>query len=163
MGQVVAARGRSNQGWNTPPWLLELVAQVGPIALDPCPSDGGLWDGLTSKWFDPDAGADERYLVYVNPPWRQAARWVAKCAEEAGRTRGGEVIYVGPASTETKYFHDWIMPTADRVCFLRGRVAFVDPATGEVGKSPPCGVMVVYWGPRGDEFEAVFGPRGWVW
>ncbi len=189
MGQIVAAKAESFQGWVTPPEILELVRAVGPIGLDPCTSSGNPTDAVCGcvgsrealAWYGDDLrlstndglGIDWRAeahdleewghstLIYVNPPWKEAARWVAKCAAEAAK--GCEIIYLGPAATDAKYFHELILPTAERVCLWRGRVAFLDPRTGKRGDRPTGGVMLAYWGPNGDRFEEVFGPRGAVW
>ncbi len=164
MPQVVKATGASAQTWVTPEWVLDLVRQIGPIGLDPATSAENptraattfteTEDGLKQAW----AG---RGLVFVNCPWRTTYKWAAKCAAEAAK--GSEIVLLAPASTETAWFHDSILPNAERICLLRGRVAFVDSVTGVPGTAPPCGVLLAYFGPNGSRFEDVFGTKGWVW
>jgi len=80
----------------TPKWFLSgLVAVAGlPLRLDPCADPT---NHVGAKYYytgDPDDGLAADWaiggLVYVNPPYADLARWLAKCAFEGKR---GALIY----------------------------------------------------------------------
>ena len=60
----------------------------------------------------------------MNPPYgREIGRWVKKASE----ARGGVVVCLLPARTDTKYFHEYIYnnPKAE-IRFIKGRLKFGD-------------------------------------
>lgn len=154
------------QDWQTPPEFLRLVRDVFgcQIGLDPCtvdsnPTRAGTFmtpkeDGLSAAW----AGACP---VFMNPPYgREIGLWTQHLAGHA-YSSAFEAIALLPARTDTKWWHRDVT-TAAAVCFLRGRVRFVDALTGKqqgAGKFPSA---VPYWGPATDRFRSVFGKLGWI-
>lgn len=145
----------ANDGWNTPPEVLEHVRRmVGKIGLDPCSNASSVvgartsWDvhadGLPRPW----AGHGS---VFVNPPYSDALpHWIAKCRNEAAE--GVEILALVPARTDTGWFRNVLSSPAE-VCLWRGRIRFLGaphPATFPSA--------MIYWGPRGDAFRTVFKP-----
>src|SRR5690606_37002574 len=130
--------------WCTPEEVLNLVYTVGDIALDPCSNDHSIVvskrfntpeqeNGLALEWsaIAQEAGGG---LVFVNPPYgREISKWVKKCVIESAR--GAEIIALVGARTETKWFQEWIFPTAQSVCFWKGRITFID-GTGQGRVNP---------------------------
>ncbi len=151
--------------YRTPEWFLDLVRRFNngdQIGLDPCttrPNPVGARafytkadNGLVLPWHGWG-------LVFVNCPYSSPnlQLWVTKAAREAV-TRKVEVILLVPATPATSWWQDRIA-RADRICLPRKRIAFVRPS-GRVAPSPRHDSAVVYWGPRGDDFELVFGELG---
>ena len=168
------ASGRDD--WQTPPHVLELVRSVAPIALDPCTSESNPTGARTHVWWPNGDGlafdwASTGGLVYVNPPYSQIRKWLAKCAAES--TRGAEIIALVPARTDTRAWHESVT-TADAICFWRGRLQFIDAATGKpaqvwsaakqrfVDAAAPFPSALVYWGWSSERFARVFEGRGMV-
>lgn len=168
--------------WETPLHVLELVRQVGPIALDPCttilnstgarviytdpqivvgpPPPGVAWapDGLDelNSWVAP--AITHEGLVFCNPPYGSGiSAWIKRCAEV--RRAGVEAIALVPARTDTSWWHALCAPpVADAVCFWRGRLTFVGaPAPA------PFPSALVYWGPNRFRFADVFADVGLIW
>jgi phage N-6-adenine-methyltransferase len=72
-------------------------------------------DGLSKRW------APER--CWLNPPYgRQMPQWMRKAYEES--LNGALVVALVPASTDTRWWHDWIEGKAE-VRFVKGRIKFV--------------------------------------
>lgn len=99
--------------WATPPDVYEALNEEFSFDFDPCPLDGEV-DGLSplfSEW------KDKR--VFCNPPYnRNFGAWL---------TRGLEAeiaVFLIPARTDTRWFHDIVMPNAKEIRFLRGRLKF---------------------------------------
>lgn len=162
--------------YRTPVTILGLTRQVGPIGLDPATTDdnpiGATYfftpkdDGLALGW----AGHG---LVFVNPPYgRSLRKWTLKMSQQA-KEKGVEIVALIPARVGTKWFQTNVAPTANKICFWRGRLVFLEEQTdGTWGpaRSPKTGKItpaafdsaVVYWGPNQDKFVEVFGKFGWI-
>lgn len=155
--------------WQTPESFLELVRQVGPIALDPCtvaenPTGAANWfspeegyDGLEACWrtaqFDRGTGISRPGIVYVNPPYgRELPRWMSKCTIEA--ILGAEILALVPARPDTRWFQS-AARSATAVLFWSGRIKF----RGAKAHAPfPSAVF--YWGAREKLFRDAFSERG---
>lgn len=69
-------------------------------------------DGLSQSW--------DNEIVWCNPPYgRSLKHWVKKASE----SKGGKVVMLIPARTDTSYFHDYILGKAE-IRFIRGRLKF---------------------------------------
>lgn len=69
-------------------------------------------DALTKSW--------DNEIVWCNPPYgRELHKWV----EKASRARGGQVVMLIPARTDTRYFHEYIYGKAE-IRFIKGRLKF---------------------------------------
>jgi site-specific DNA-methyltransferase (adenine-specific) len=86
---------------------------------DPCPLDG-TGDGLLplfSEW--------KGKRVFCNPPYGSGlGEWLKRGLE------ADVAIFLVPARTDTKWFHDIAMPNAREIRFLRGRLKFGNATTG---------------------------------
>ena len=167
-----ARTGTGRDDWATPPELVTAIARKLDVrfALDTaceshnaiegvravCAVDRGA-DGLTTDWvmslyLTREAAPDHRDAAWCNPPYSQIRLWLAKCAHEGQRCR---VVALIPARTDTRAWHESVMPSAHRVLLLKGRVRFAGAATGA-----PFPSAVVEWLPG-----ATGGPRvaSWDW
>lgn len=151
-----ALRSSSSDDWCTPQCVLDRVYRVGRVALDPCSNASSIvraeqhimlpQDGLTAPW-----RVDG--LVYVNPPYSrlQQRKWLSRCAAHPG-----EVIALVPARTDTQAWHEFA-PTADAICYWRGRLRFVDAPA-----SAPFPSALLYWGTEDLRFMHAFKSAGLV-
>lgn len=128
VGRMRAETREGNDRWCTPHEVLELVRQVGPIALDPCGdpddvvgaalsvrlADGD--DGLAVEW----GGLGGEGLVYVNPPYSDPEPWVRKAIDEADRA-----VLLLPANPDVGWFHAICRSPRATVLLLEGRLAFL--------------------------------------
>ncbi len=151
--------------WQTPGEILELVRQVGPIALDPCtsadnPTGARMFfteeqDGLGFHW--PDFLRCEGDVVYANPPYGRAlAPWSVQFVFQGPLIAKelGHLITLTPARTDTGWY-DALATSCDALCEWRGRVTFrgaPHPA--------PFPSALAYWGPRPYLFADIFAPYG---
>jgi len=155
--------------WQTPPWIIERVTRIEPIALDPCAAKkvaqhfgecniDEVADGLSVSWHPLVApGA----LVYVNPPYSRGnlPAWTKKCADEA--ERGLQVVTLIPSRTGERWFAEQVWDRAQAACFLLGRIAFIDPETGEEASGTGrFSSVVVYYGAHRDRFLDAFEGAG---
>ena len=128
--------------WMTPPQIINRVYEEyadGPKSamFDPCPENwDGEVDGLAIDW-------PLNRLVFVNPPYSEMAAWSAKIAEQAAR--GVTIALLIPVRTDTRYFHDHLLPNLHCIELLKGRVKFIHPETLESGKAAPFPSMIVYF------------------
>lgn len=133
--------------WETPADLFAELDEEFRFELDPCaatpetaktpafftPSD----DGLSQPW--------GRKRVFVNPPYGRALPgWLSKAWEEA-QYNGATVVMLLPTRTDTKWFHEYVMPHASEVRFIEGRVKYRNPDTGLEAPAPFPSMIVVFY------------------
>ncbi len=116
--------------WPTPARFYEELNKEFNFNFDPCPL-GGDEDGRSTLFSD---WKDKR--IFCNPPYgpeipKFLARW-----------QDPEVaVFLIPARTDTRWFHDICLPFASEIRFIRGRLRFGD------GKYPaPFPSMLVIFG-----------------
>lgn len=163
----------SSEYWCTPETILgPLRDKLGQIVLDPCSNGYSTvradyeWippehNGLTEEWLPTAKGG----LVFVNPPYGRkiTGLWTRKIANEVAN--GCEVVALLPARTDTRWFHSLTQGThkwAPSVCFIKGRIKFVDGLTGLVGTSAPFPSCLVYFGRQVSAFEDLGARLGLV-
>ena len=109
-----------SDNWATPKDLYEKLNKEFFFNFDPCPLNTGIItpdnDGLLVEW----GGRN-----FINPPYSRKLKesFVIKAIEES--SKGNLCVMLLPVSTSTKLFHDYILPNAKDIRFLRGRVPFI--------------------------------------
>lgn len=105
--------------WATPPDVYAALNSEFRFDYDPCPLDGDT-DGLAPLWSE---WRGKR--VFCNPPYGPGiGDWLRRGLE------ADLAVFLIPARTDTRWFHDIVMPNASEVRFLRGRLKFGDAKTG---------------------------------
>lgn len=109
--------------WSTPLDLFNILNAEFSFNLDPCSSDLNFLcenhftkidNGLVQNW--------SGYNVFCNPPYSDIKNWVKKCYDEFLKNNTLIVLLI-PARTDTKYFHEYILPYAE-IRFIKGRLRF---------------------------------------
>lgn len=132
---TVAPDGAAGDEWYTPQWLLDLL---GPIDLDPCWSPDSLVkserviskaagnDGLADRWIR--TGCE---VVFCNPPFSNASKWLAKASEEGDHKPRWSVrqvvVVLVPAYPGDGPWDRCVWPSARFVGWIRGRMTFRNP------------------------------------
>lgn len=123
--------------WATPQAFFDELNAEFKFNLDPCATRE---NAKCTKFYDKkDNGLIRnwhRMRVFMNPPYgRTIGKWVKKASE----VRGGVVVCLLPARTDTRYFHEYIYknPRAT-IRFIKGRLKF-----GDSKNSAPFPSMVV--------------------
>lgn len=123
--------------WATPQKFFDELNKEFNFNLDPCANTKNhkcaMWfnekeDGLSKSW--------DNSRIFMNPPYgHEIGKWVKKASE----ARGGVVVCLLPARTDTKYFHEYIYknPRAT-IRFIKGRLKF-----GDSKNSAPFPSMIV--------------------
>lgn len=105
--------------WATPKKLYDELNSEFGFDFDPCPLNSGKIlpenDGLMIEWGE---------CNFVNPPYSQKLKeaFVRRAVEY--QRKGKMSVMLLPVSTSTVLFHDWILPNANDIRFLRKRVKF---------------------------------------
>lgn len=105
-----------NVHWSTPKALLEELNHEFNFDFDPCPLGESEQDGsapLFTSW------TGKR--VFCNPPYNQG---IVKFLERA--PEAAVAVFLLPARTDTKWFHDIVLPNASEIRFIKGRLRFGD-------------------------------------
>lgn len=138
--------------WATPLDVFERIAAAyGPFDLDACcrPETAKARryftkddDALTKRWTG---------RVWVNPPYSDPRPWIEKAMSAAVSGDASRVVMLLPASTDTNWFHDLVLPFAD-VVFVKGRVKFLGWEGTPIG-SPKAGSIIAVFPKASDAFS----------
>jgi phage N-6-adenine-methyltransferase len=121
-----AMHSSANGNWGTPDdfweWLDGLFHFDGDVDRDSKAAKASAWfpcgDALASEWC---YWGDKRDILYCNPPYgRGVDKWLARGLEAA--QAGATVVFLLPARTDTKWFHEYA-PHAE-TWLLKGRLRF---------------------------------------
>lgn len=108
---------KDSDNWLTPKNVYDELDKEFHFDFDPCPYNPGkiINDGLLIEWGQSN---------FVNPPYSPAlkAAFILKGIEE--KKKGKISVFLIPAQTGTKLFHDIILPNAKEVRFRKGRIQF---------------------------------------
>ena len=112
---------KSNE-WATPQPFFDKLDEKFNFTLDPCATEKTAKckkyftakdNGLSKSW--------EGETVFMNPPYgREIKHWIKKAYNES--LKGGLIVCLIPARTDTAYWHDYCMKGTIR--FIRGRLKF---------------------------------------
>lgn len=121
MAQFVTKFDSKRQDWETPESLFAPLHKEFNFTLDVCATADNAKcekyltkddDGLVEEWSG---------ICWMNPPFGEQGRWVAKAHEEA--RRGITTVCLLPARTNTNWWHDYCMRWGE-IRFIRGRPKF---------------------------------------
>jgi phage N-6-adenine-methyltransferase len=121
--------------WETPQDFFDKLNREFSFETDVCASPQ---NAKCEKFFSPEQDGLKREwtgVCWCNPPYgRQIGKWVEKAAKS-----DATVVMLLPARTDTKWFHDWILPYAE-IRFVRGRLKF----GGAENSAPFPSVIAIY-------------------
>lgn len=107
----------NDNNYATPPCFYKELDLRFNFDFNPCPYNENkiLIDGLKIDW---------RKSNFVNPPYTQKLKeaFVKKGIEEM--KKGSLCVFLIPVSTSTKLFHEFILPNATSIEFVKGRIKF---------------------------------------
>jgi hypothetical protein len=126
--------------WRTPPSTFNPLGLE--FDLDPCsPLDGPDFVPARKKYTINDNGLLQPWfgLAFVNPPFggrNGHVPWMMKFFEH------GNGILVVKAYTSSGWWHGYVVPNAELLCFPKGKTKFIHP-DGSVGTAPGHGVCLI--------------------
>ena len=106
----------ASEHWATPKEVYSALDAEFHFDYDPCPLRSET-DGLKESWTG--------HRVYCNPPYGPAIRKFLDKAVEAK-----VAVFLIPARTDTRWFHEVILPKAHEIRFCKGRLKFGDAKNG---------------------------------
>ena len=153
VGRTVYPNGKSTSDHRTPVDLFEqMSSEVGGFDLDAAASDE---NHLVDNYFTIRDNAlsdlnEWRGKVWCNPPYNNTIEWVKKAHFESGHSIFNEshasiVWMLLPVRSCTRWFHEWVMPFASEIRFIKGRLTFTGPNQLD-NNSAPFGSMLVRFG-----------------
>lgn len=132
-----------NDCWATPSDFFQKILARFPFVLDACAEP---WSAKCARYYtrdDDGLASPWETWTWCNPPYSQLAQWLAKAAEE--HARGVSSVLLTFARTDTQAWHQFVMPYASELIFIKGRLRFVSPVTKEpLAPAPTPSVLIVY-------------------
>lgn len=116
--------------WATPKAVYDALNNEFRFNFDPCPLDG-TGDGLSPLFCE---WRGKR--VFCNPPYGPGiGDWLKRGLEAE------LAVFLIPARTDTRWFHEICLPKAREIRFIKGRLKF-----GDATNSAPFPSMIVIFG-----------------
>ena len=114
--------------WGTPAHVYQTLDAEFHFNFDTCPLNPE-WtvDGSSISW--------EGKRVFCNPPYGPGLR---PFLDQAARMEAQVSVFLIPARTDTRWFHEIVLPFASEIRFIKGRLKF-----GDAKKSAPFPSMIV--------------------
>ena len=105
-----------SDNWATPKdFYNELNEEFKFNKFDPCPIKPSF-NGLKEDWIG---------NVFINPPYSNIRAWIEKGLNELKKGNVNLLVYLVPARTDTRWFHDLVYGKAE-LRFIKGRLKFGD-------------------------------------
>jgi len=121
--------------WSTPTGFYNKLDEEFHFDFDPCPIRSEV-DGLDIEW---------NGNIFVNPPYSNIKSFIIKGIEELKKGNAKVVVFLVPARTDTKWFHEFIYNKNKKdveIRFLKGRLKF-----GQSKNSAPFPSMLIIMNP----------------
>lgn len=139
--KVAVHYSSARHDWRTPRGIFDDLHREFRFTLDAAASDDNAL--LPTYFTEDDNGLWQDWSpgpAFCNPPYSHVSEWVKKAAME--QQRGVTSVLLIPSRTDTAWFHDWVLPHAEEIRFLRGRINF--EADGpRIGHNAPFPSMIV--------------------
>jgi len=152
--------------WYTPKDFIVAAREVmGSIDCDPASSDvANKLVNATTYYTKETDGLSKNWPgnVWMNPPYAQPLinKFSEKITEQVRDGITEQACVLVNNATETEWFQRMLCDAA-AVCFLKGRVKFLDPS-GKATGAPLQGQAILYFGERENTFCSVFTKHGTV-
>lgn len=113
--------------WATPQHLFDQLNWQESFTLDVCATAS---NAKCKKYFTKeDNGLIQPWtaeICWMNPPYSQIGQWIEKAATEGSILDRAGVVCLIPSRTDTRYWHQFVMPYACEIAFIKGRLKFGD-------------------------------------
>ena len=106
-----------NVNEKTPVILYNQLNEEFHFNFDPCPLNPiPEYDGLNIRWGT---------RCYINPPYGKAIKsWLEKALSEIESGKTELAVFLLPAYTDVKWFHEIVLVRASDIRFIKGRLKF---------------------------------------
>ena len=126
-----------DEAWRTPPGVFAHFDKKYHFNFDAAASP---YNALTKQYFTKNENALERdwckkgkgkkkRVIWLNPPYsRSLYKWIEKAYTES--KKGCTVAVLVFARTDTRWWHDFVLPHAYKIYFIKGRLRFGNATAG---------------------------------
>jgi len=144
--------------WGTPSYIIEVSDTIlGGIDLDPCAEPRKYQRRVPAKihWDIYDNGLNKPWegKIFLNPPYSDPGAWVSTLCYWYDKGTVTRAIALLPSSVETVWFYRFVWQKASAICFLTGRLRFLDILDDFKSKHPArAGSALAYYGDEESKF-----------
>ena len=108
--KVVFSSAKHN--WKTPEKFYKELNKEFNFNFDPCPPNP-KFDGLKIEW---------KKRNFINPPFKNIRKWIIKGLLESLNDK--LCVFLVASRTDRDWFHNFILPYAKEIRFIKGRLKF---------------------------------------
>lgn len=133
--------------WGTPKSTFDYLNNIYGFTLDACASEFNR--KLDNYYSIEDNALEQEWngVVWCNPPYSKGlqTKFIQKAIKEVNGNKACKcVVMLIPARTDTKNFHDLIVPNASDIYFIKGRIEFVHFGSDKSNSSPFPSMIVIF-------------------
>jgi len=110
VSRIIFKSERDN--WKTPRKFYEELNKEFNFNFDPCPPNPEF-DGLNIEW---------KKRNFINPPFSKVSEWIEKGYKESLKKK--LCVFLVASRTDTRWFHNFVLPYAKEIRFIKGRLKF---------------------------------------
>ena len=168
--EAVFSTGKDD--WGTPMLLFKKLHDEFNFCVDVCAEDNnalldqyiGLDENALKEDWDTHCSiphAASRYYIhnfYMNPPYSNVALFMERMAKESLKNKHNRYVALVASRTDTRWFHDWVLPIASEIRFIKGRLTF----SGALSTAPFPSLVVVYNTATSSRVDG-YGPKITSW
>ena len=168
--EVIFSTGKDD--WGTPKLLFDKLHYEFNFCVDVCAeSDNALLDQYVDEYHDAlkcnwgdyctRVHAASRYYIhnfFMNPPYSNVAAFIERMAKESIDNKHNRYVALVASRTDTKWFHEWVLPFASEIRFIKGRLTFA----GAESTAPFPSLIVVYNTATSSRVDG-YGPKITSW
>ena len=134
-------RLRTSTEWETPTWVFTKLNERFHFDVDVCASASN-WKVLVHFTKEDDALCCEWHgCIWMNPPYDQTTKWLAKALQEVA-SRRCTVVALLPVRSDSRWWHSYVVGHASELMFVKGRLRFKQQT--EKGYAPFASCVVVF-------------------
>ena len=130
--------------WATPDHIFEELHEEFSFDLDVCASPENKKCKRFFTEYDEAMFQQWNGKIWCNPPYgREIGKWIEKGLFSVEQGIAKVAVYLLPARTNTKWFHELVLPSASEIRFIKGRLKF----GGSENSAPFPSVVVIFRSP----------------
>lgn len=106
---------KKSDNWATPKTLFNELNKEFNFNFDPCPLNSEDLTSLFKDW---------KGSIFINPPYSNIANFMDKAILEIKKGNAHTIVFLVPARTDTKWFHNYVLKFNGEIRFIKGRLRF---------------------------------------
>lgn len=121
--------------WRTPKEVYDGLNLEFNFNFDPCPYQSEDKTFLLKNWGK---------KVFCNPPYNNIYNFMEKALVEIKKENTEIAVFLVPSRTDSKWFHELVLPNYEEIRLIRGRLKFKQDNQGKINNAPFPSCIIIF-------------------